>query len=435
MSREPRAPIRIPYVRNFLLILVLEGLWAFGTWLAHPMTVMPQFVLRLGGTPSWVGALSSLWAVGTGFGAVMIGVVAAHRIWLARWTGWLHFVAIIPWPLLILITLAVDAGTLAPRTALILTLANLLVFNLMLGTLVQLYFVILARSLPERGRGLWFGGIFAASSLVGAFAPWVASRWFIGERAELVDYARIFAASTLCFVLGTIPFFFLRERPGAAEPKRTLRDNVGRLLHHWRSRSPLRRYLTLRFVLELGALSAGFAATYAREEARLSEHRVTQFGILVVASEAVASIVFGWLSRRFERGGWGARGGFLRAQAVAQGISYAALGYAAAGPAGPAAVCLILAIGVRVCADFVLHSNILLHLGGPRARLDAMALGSVTLMPASILVQYGGGWAIELFGHRPVFAVAVLAALPALRGLWRLGGGTLPPVGSRGVLN
>ena len=120
----------IPYVRNFLLILVLEGLWAFGTWLAHPMTVMPQFVLRLGGTPSWIGALSCLWALGNGFGAVFIGAVAAHRIWLSRWTGWMHFVAILPWPALILITLAVEAGSLAPRAALWLTLLDLLVFNL-----------------------------------------------------------------------------------------------------------------------------------------------------------------------------------------------------------------------------------------------------------------------------------------------------------------
>jgi hypothetical protein len=412
----------IPYVRNFLLILVLEGLWAFGTWLAHPMTVMPQFVLRLGGTPSWIGALSCLWALGNGFGAVFIGAVAAHRIWLSRWTGWMHFVAILPWPVLILITLAVEAGSLSSRAALWLTLLDLLVFNLLIGTMVQLYFVILARTLPERGRGLWFGAIFSLSSCVGAIAPWVAGRWFIGEVAGLGDYARIFAVATVCFVAGTLPFFYLRERPGTPEPRRTVRQNLGRLLDRWHRASALRRYLGYRFVLELGALSGGFAATYAREEARLSEHRVTQLGILVVASEAVASLAFGWLSRWLERRRWGVRGGFLRAQAAAQAVSFVALGFAAAGPAGPAAVVLILAIGVRVCADFVLHSNILLILGGRQGRLDAMALGAVTLMPAAILVQYGGGWAIEWFGHRRVFLVALLLALPALVGLWRLGG-------------
>jgi len=409
-------------MRNFLLILALEGLWAFGTWLAHPMTVMPQFVLRLGGTPSWVGALSSLWAIGTGFGAAVIGVVAAHRIWLSRWTGWMHFVAILPWPVLILITLAVEAGSLSSRAALWLTLLDLLVFNLLIGTMVQLYFVILARTLPERGRGLWFGAIFSVSSLVGSFAPWAAGRWFIGESADLADYARIFAVTTLCFIVGTVPFFFLRERPGVPEPPRTVRRNLDRLIDRWRGATQLRRYLGYRFLLEVGALCGGFAATYAREEARFTEHRVTQLGILVVASEAVASLGFGLLSRWLERGRSGLRGGFLRAQAVAQAVSFVALGFAAAGPAGPAAVVLILAIGVRVCADFVLHSNILLTLGGKHARLDALALGAITIMPASILVQYGGGWAIELFGHRPVFWGAVLVALPALAGLWRLGG-------------
>jgi hypothetical protein len=257
---------------------------------------------------------------------------------------------------------------------------------------------------------------------VGAVAPWVAGRWFIGESADLLDYARIFAVAMACFVTGTVPFFFLDERIGRPEARRTLRANVGRLLEHWRRRAALRRYLFCRFVLELGALSGGFAATYSREEARLSEHRVTQLGILVVAGEAVASLGFGWLSRWLERRGGGARGGFVRAQALAQAASFAALGLAAAGPAGPAAVVLIVSIGVRVCADFVLHSNILLTLGGKEARLDAMALGAVTLMPASVAVQYGGGWAIELFGHRPVFLAAVLLSVPALVELWRLGG-------------
>jgi hypothetical protein len=417
---------RIPYVRNFLLILVLECLWAFGTWLAHPMTVMPQYVLRLGGTPRWVGLLSSLWALGTGGGAVFIGVVAAHRVRLSRWTGWLHLAAIVPWTFLIAITLLAEAGRIAPHTALLLALASLFVFNVMLGTLVQIYFVILARTLPERGRGLWFGGIFAVSSAVGAIAPWVAGRWFIGETADLGDYARIFAVSAACFVAGTVPFFFLHERPGAPEPRRTLRANLRRLIDHWRERAALRRYLGFRFVLELGALVGGFAATYSRQEAGFSEHRVTQLGVLVVASEAVASLGFGWLSRILESGRRGARGGFLRAQAVAQGVSYAALGFAAAarpgGPARLAAIFLVLAIGVRVCADFVLHTNILMHLGGRGARLDAMALGAVTLMPASLLVQAGGGRAIEAFGHRPVFLAAFLLALPALAGLWRMGG-------------
>ncbi len=421
----------IPWRRNFALILALESLWAFGTWLAHPMTVMPNFLLRLGATPVTIGLLPGLWAIGTGCGALAAGAAAGHRRRLASWTGWLHLAATLPWLGLAAIAASAGAGRLPPRAALPLALACLLAFDLMMGIGLQLYFVLLARVFPERGRGRWFGALFSVSSLVGLAGPLVAAERFIPEHAELSGYAGIFLVAWGCFVAGTLAFFLVRERAVPAVARRTVRANLGHLWRVFRANHPLRRYLGARAALELGALSLAFYATYARAEAGLSEHRVTQLGLVVVATHAVASLVMGWLTGRLEWRGAPSPWIYLRAQAVAQGLSLAILLFAALGPAGAAAWFLAGASGLRISAEFVLHPNILLETGGRRARLDHVALGAVVLMPATLLFPQAGGWAIELAGHRPVFAVASLVALPALRSLWRLaphrrgGGATL----------
>lgn len=410
----------IPYVRNFVWVLVLESCWAFGSWLAHPMTVMPQFVLRLGGTERWVGALPGLWAVGTGLGALLLGPVALHRRHLAAFCGWAHLLALLAWPLLAAVAFAVERGRLTPRPALWLSFGALLYFNLLLGFLVQLYFFLLSRVFPERGRGAWFGALFAVSGIVGALGPIAASRWFLHPGATLADYGRLFLATAACFFAGSLPFFLLRERPRVREARRTVAGNVSHLVALWRANEPLRRYISSRFILELGGLCMVFVATYSRTEGGLTEHAVARLGFVIVACEATACVLLGWGFRRLDGLRMPPWRSYLLAQLGAQGMSMVALLAAATGPARPAAVLLAVAGGLRLAAEFVIHPNILLELGGRRSRLDAIALGAFTLMPASLGFMALSGRAIEAFGHRTVFLVAVAVLLPALVALLRL---------------
>lgn len=413
-------PAPIPYVRNFGWVLVLESCWAFGSWLAHPMTVMPQFVLRLGGTPAWVGALPGMWALGTGIGALLLGPIALHRRQLAAFCGWAHLLALLAWPVLAAIAFAVERGALAPRPALWLSFLALLYFNLLLGFLVQLYFFLLSRVFPERGRGAWFGLLFAISGVVGSLGPLAGSRWFLHAGADLDDYGRLFLTTAACFLVGSLPFFLLRERPRPAEVRRSVAGNLSHLLVLWRANRPLRWYVSARFVLELGALCMVFVATYGRLEGGLSEHAVASLGFLIVACEAGACVLLGAVFRRLDARGIPPWRSYLLAQVGAQGCSLVALLAAAVGPAGPAAALLAVAAGLRLAAEFVIHPNILLELGGRRSRLDAIALGAFTLMPASLGFMLVSGRAIDAFGHRPVFGLAVVILAPAVVALVRL---------------
>lgn len=391
------------------------------------MTVMPDYLIRLGATAFAVGWLGPLWAIGTGVGAIAAGVVVAHRPRIATFTGWMHLAGSLPWLGLAAVAGAVSRGVLDPRHALVLSLALLFAFDLVIGCVLPVYFSLLARAFPDRGRGRWFGALFAISSLVGLCGPWLASQGFIREHADLADYRGVFLTAFGCFAAGALPAFFLVERAVAAEPKRSLASNLRHLWNAWRSHPVLRRYLLPRVWLGLGALTFGFLATYGRAEAGLNEHVVTTFGMLVVLSHAVMSTGFSacstWLERRIRP----ARRLYLRAQWVAQTVSVAALLFAAFGPASTAMVVLAVAAGVRLSSEFVIEPNVLLESGTRAGRTDMLTIGAVVMMPATFILPLAAGRAIDLVGHRPVFAGAGLLAVPALVALWRLGEATGRP--------
>ena len=101
-------------------------------------------------------------------------------------------------------------------------------------------------------------------------------------------------------------------------------------------------------------------------------------------------------------------------------LALGSLLFAALGPAAPAAILLAVAAGLRLASEFVVHINILLESGSRRLRMDMIVLGAVTLMPATLVIPPLAGLAIQWCGHRSVFLIAVLLALPGVMQLWRL---------------
>jgi hypothetical protein len=165
--------------------------------------------------------------------------------------------------------------------------------------------------------------------------------------------------------------------------------------------------------LDGALLTSAFLATYARAEAGWPEDIVTRLGMVMVAGQAGASLLLGWMSGR--KGG-GATG-FLAAQLFTRAVLMAVLAAAALGPAMPAAVLLALAAGLLSASDIVVHPNVLLELGPRHARTDLMTLGTLVLTPTLMVVPPAAGLAIGFFGHRPVF---IFAAAAGLAGLWLL---------------
>jgi len=417
------APDRAVRNRNFALLIALECCWAFAVWLAHPVTVLPNFMIRLGASPFIVGLLPALWAVGTGVGALAVGPLIAHRARLAPITGVWHLFAIIPYLGLAGIAAVAATWEVDRRLLQAAALFLFLLFDLAIGCLMNVYFFLLSRIFPGKGRSRWFGALFTISCAAGLLGPLLASTGFIREGSSLMAYAALFLTSFVFMFLGSLPFFFLREPAARPALRRTLASNFAHLRELWNGHIHLRRYLVARMWVQVGMLTGAFAATYSREEAGLGEHTITWFGLIAVAGEAAFSWPLGWLGSRLASGDASARAAYIRTQFVVQSLVMGSLLFAALRPGLPAAMALVLVTGLCVAADLVIHPNILIEMGTPRLRADFIALGAVVLMPAMAVIGPLAGWVIELIGHRWTFGLAALVGVPGLVNLWRLSSG------------
>jgi MFS family permease len=406
---------------NFALFMTIECLWAFGVWLANASTVLPNFMIRLGASTTVVGLLPALWGAGQIAGALAIGAFAVHRPQLGRFMGVWHLAAITPYLGLAALGFAADRWRIPPWLGQSLALSMLVVFNVIIGAMMQLYMVLLGRLLPRASRARLIAFLFGASQATGLLGPVVASQVFILADSTMSDYGRLFLTAFACFLAGSLPFFFFRERLAAILPPRTIRENIAVLVRTWRSMLFLRRYITARIWLGGGGLAFCFLATYSRAEVALSEHATTWLGELVVVGEAASCLALSLLiGTMLRRSASGHRDVYIRIQWIIQLGFMAALALAALKPCLVSAIVLALAAGLGVAGDLVAHPNIIYESGPSRRHTDMIALAAVMLSIVTMILPPLAGYAIGLFGHRVVFAAAVLAGLPGLAGLWRM---------------
>ena len=247
----PKRPNHL--VRNMLALLALECCWSLGIWMANPFTVVPNFLMRFGASPTVIGLLPAMWGIGMAFGAVTAASMVAGRRKLAKFIGAWHYVAVIPYLGLGLLAMASSRWDIPGWAGQALTIGLICSFNIVMGPLFQIYFVLLTRILPERGRGRLFGAVFAAATFIGLAGPLIAGSLLAGGNAPMPVYAKIFLGAFAVFCVGNASFFLMEERPTTPHPPRRIPDNIRAITKIWRDNSRLRQYLVARKVIVSGA--------------------------------------------------------------------------------------------------------------------------------------------------------------------------------------
>jgi len=406
---------RSDVIRNTLAIAGVEIFWSLGIWMANPMTVLPNFLIRFGASPEVIGLLPAAWGVGLAFGALVAArLIAGHRTVHIK-LGLLHYIAVLPYLGLALLAWSAGHYTISPVFGQCAIILLILAFNMAIGPVVQLYFVMLTRVLPDKERGRLFGLALAAGTIVGLAGPLLAGKSLAMEGTPWDAYARIFGGAFLLFCAGNAFIFVLKEKETAPLPSRPISGNIRAMAAIWSRHSHLRRYIYSRFLLDGGLLAGSFFTTYSRIEGGLDEKSVTFLGLLLVFGQAGGSLVLGWMSRN-SRG----PSRYISAQLAARLVVFISLLMAALGPPLPAACLLAFSAGLLSATDMVINPNILLEMGSRRDRTDMITLGTVMLTPTLMLIPTLAGAGIERMGHRPVFLAASAMCAAGLAMLWRL---------------
>jgi MFS family permease len=279
------------------------------------------------------------------------------------------------------------------------------------GTATPAWFDLIAKVIPVRRRGLWFG----VGSSLGAFLG-MAGATLAGRILADWPFPRNFG---LCFMLAFVALVIswvglaLNREPESltVKPRTSLGHYLQQLPNVLRQDRNYVRFLISRSVANLGGMAAGFFMVYGKENIEGALEQVGILTAILVGSQAVMNLLWGVVGDR--RGHKVVLCGAAFAMALAATVTWIV-----SSPAWLWATFALL--GISMSADSVSGMNIILEFCAPEDRPTYIGLTNTLLAPARTLAPLVGGWLATWAGYRGMFVVALLISIlgGVLLALW-----------------
>jgi MFS family permease len=288
----------VPHTRRNFALNVLDGaVFAFGMSLASRTTVLPLFVQKLGGSNVAIGMIPVLWMIGFNLPQLFIANHARQVRSKKRLVLQTGLFQRIPWLLLAVLTL-VFLWRLPPGwgLAVFFLLYGLAAFG---GSLnLPGWFDLVAKLTPVRMRGRLFAWRAVLGGLLGIGAGAVVTR-VLGGVAEFENFALLFGMAFAATMISYLLLVAIREEVPSQPPRKVhygafLRE-LPHILRHDRN---YRNFVIGDALIITALMSEAFFAIYALQRFGLDAGYVGVFIMVLTASAAAGSLLFGYLADR-----------------------------------------------------------------------------------------------------------------------------------------
>ncbi len=410
--------------RNARLGVINGVLFTLGDALSSASFVLALLVRQLGGSLLLVGLLPALQSGGYLLPQMLVsGRLQAmpaklglyRRAALARLAAFTALVAA---------TFA--AAVVPPRLSLWLIIIAFTIFCIGGGTSTLAFQEVVAKVVPARRRGGFFGMRQLGGGLLTVLVAGPLARWLLADPPPApfpANYGLLVTGSLLCYAGGIAAFSRIEEPPeGRAGPRLRLADSLRRAPRLLRDDDNYRWFIVSRVLSRCGQIAEPFYIIYAIETLGLPASLAGVYLAVRALSGALSNIAWGRVSdRRGNRALLLISGGLLALTpllALAAPPVAAGLGLGAAG-ASVAVGLVFLASGAANDASNIAGMTYLLEAMPEPDRPIAIAFantifGIVTFLPVI------GGWLIAVAGYRGAFAVALACSLLGLAASFRL---------------
>lgn len=397
------------YRRNFVYFLVDNILFAVAMGILGTTTVIPDFVRRLTDSEVLIGLSGNLFTIGFTLPQLFI---ARYIVRYARKKWW--FVGPnIPVRFVILLFAGLIFWLGSERAGLIL-LAFFICYSIAAfgdGVVGVPWADLVGTSLDNRWRARMFGLASAISGIIMLLiAPWIGN--VLGENGPGFpnNYAILFAASGLVFVISILPGLLIHELPGGkvVEKLPSLGEFLPELGGLLRNDRPFRAFILARVLTSLLMMSAPFYIGFATVGLGLSsEVAVPVLLAMQTVGSVLGSLFYAWL---------GARNNLLYIQLAL--VSAALLPFCAL-LAGTVGVWVLyagfllsgLAAGSNLFLSFL---NWLVGYANADQRPIYVGLSNTITAVISFITPFIAGTIAQQLGYRPLFAVSLVMAFCAL---------------------
>ena len=280
--------------RNVWLLGIDMAVFAMGLGALGQLTVIPLFVSKLTDNPLAIGAVAAAIQFGWLPQILVAGPVersARKWPWVTRYSFLERF------PTLVLAFAALAVPYAGPWVVVLVYLCCFAqtAFG---GLVVAPWLDVIARVVPSRLRGRFFGVSNTVGALLGAATA--------AAVAPLLDwlpfpygFAACFGVAALIYGLGLIPIFMVREPPGPPpRPPRPFREQLGELPAVLTADRPFRQFMLGLCIAALATMSGGFVVVYGVTVLGAPDDMAGWYTASLFVAQMVANTVLGWLGDR-----------------------------------------------------------------------------------------------------------------------------------------
>jgi MFS family permease len=404
--------------RNYRLGVANGVLFALGDSLTSAGLVLALLVRQLGGSLALVGLLPALQSGGFLLPQLLVGGrLQAMTYKLPLYSR----AAVVRLSTFLILTLVVfGAGIIPSSLSLWLLIICYMIFNLGGGTSTLAFQDVVAKIIPTRRRGSFFGTRQLMGGLLTFAVAGPLVRWLLGATGPLpfpYEFG-VLCVLGLLFYTGGLYAFTLVQEPPQTRPATRLRmiEGLRRAPTIMREHSNYRWFIVSRMLTRGGQIAEPFYLLYATEALGLPPSVAGLYLALRAIAGALSNLLWGRVSER-----QGNRRLLLIAGALlALTPALALLGPVLARWLWPDPVGLTAAIGLVFLVSGIANdgSNIagmtyLLEIVPEAERPTYIGLANTTLGLVTFLPVLGG-WLVALIGYAGIFGVGLGFALLGL---------------------
>lgn len=387
--------------RNVGVLGVDMALFAMGLGALGQLTIIPLFVSKLTDNPLAVGAVTAAFQIGWLPQVFAAGLVERSvRKW--PWVIWFSSFERLASLVLVLCALAL------PHTgAWILAFVYLACFSqtMFAGLCVGPWLDVIARSVPGRLRGRFFGISNMAGALLGAISAAIAVP-LLNYFPFPYNFAACFGLATFIYAIGMIPLCMVREPPGPPpRPPRPFKSQLADLPRLLASDRPFRSFLIGLSIVSFATMSNGFVAVYAVSVLGAPDEIAGWYTATLFIAQTVASLFLGWLGDRF---------GFLF---IGRSVVFATISMCLVALVVPDPVWLLVGfalLGIVQSGSMLARMTGSTEYGPPERRPSYVALAFGIVGPSAAIAPLLGGQIVAVLGYPWLFGISAAVALLAL---------------------
>jgi MFS family permease len=396
------------YRRNFFLFLLDGIFFLVAMGILGPSTLIPDFIRRLTSSEILIGLSSSLFDVGWTLPQLFI---ARYIVQFERKKWWFAGPSIpVRFVMLIFAGFVLLLGKDQPEAILVAFLICYGIAAVGDGIVGVPWADLTGTSLDSRWRARMFGLMSASAGVIMlGVSPLIGVVLSDKGPAFPNNYALIFGAAGVLFVLSILPILFIYELPGgkAVEKLPTLGEflpSLGRVL---RTDVPFRAILITRMLTSLFAMASPFYIGFATVQLGLSS---TVAVPTLLAMQTIGSIsgalVYTWL---------GARNNLLYIRLALGGAAFLPISALLASLVGPLPLYLgFLMSGLALSNLFLSYQNWVITYASPDQRPTYAGLFNTVAAGISLLAPFIAGTIAQYIGYEALFVVALVMVLSAL---------------------